>query len=109
MSRVCTIQAEAASKIINRAQLAGVDVRELCRGARFDPACLTDRDHRVPFAQIVELYHQAAFLSGDSAFGLHIGESTDPRAFDVLGYAAINSPTLGESLTRVMRYHSIWS
>jgi len=39
---------------------------------------------------------------------LHLGENIDLRVFDVLGYVALNSPTIGDALERVARYHSIW-
>jgi len=32
-----------------------------------------------------------------------------PELFDVLGYVVINSPTFGEAINRLIRYHSIWS
>ena len=39
----------------------------------------------------------------------HIGQTINPTAFDVVGYCALNSPTLGAAFTRVARYHSIWT
>jgi AraC-like DNA-binding protein len=48
-------------------------------------------------------------LTGDDAFGLHVGERSDAKLFDILGYALINSPTLGDAINRLVRYHSIWT
>ena len=70
---------------------------------------LLDPDSRIPFSQLVELYEKAAHLTGDSDFGLHLGETVDLKVFDVLGYAALNSATLGDAFARVARYHSIWT
>jgi hypothetical protein len=109
MNRVCTIQASAARKIINLAVRSGASAQSLCREVGLDPALLDNPDHRIPFAQLVSLYERAALLTGDDMFGLHLGESIDPRVFDVLGYAALNSPTVGEAFVRVARYHSIWT
>jgi AraC-like DNA-binding protein len=109
MNRVCTIQASAARKIINLAQRSGVSAQSLCREVRLDLALVDNPDRRIPFAQIVLLYERAAALTGDDMFGIHLGESIDPRVFDVLGYAALNSPTVGEAFLRVARYHSIWT
>ena len=109
MNRVCTIQASAVRKIINFAARYDVSAESLYQAVKLDPAVLDNPDERIPFAQLVSLYEQAALLTGDQAFGMHLGESIDPRVFDVLGYAAINSATVGEAFARVARYHSIWT
>src|SRR3989442_306668 len=109
MSRVPTIQARAVEKIARAAALRGVAARSLYEAVGLKAAVLDDPDQRIPFAQIVSLYEKAASLSGDDAFGLHVGEHVDPKAFDVLGYSVINSPTFGEALDRVVRYNFIWT
>lgn len=109
VSKVRTIQAKAAEKITRAAAAQGVQAGALYRAVGMNPALLNDPDARIPFAQIVALYEQAAKLTGDEAFGLHVGEHADPTAFDVLGYSVINSPTFGDALDRVVRYNSIWT
>jgi AraC-like DNA-binding protein len=104
-----TISVKAVGKVVSAAVSCGVAPAELYRAAGLDPAMLDDPDRRIPYAQIVALYEEAARLTGDDAFGLHLGERTSPKVFDVLGYVLINSPTLGEGLSRVVRYHSIWN
>jgi AraC-like DNA-binding protein len=109
MSRQATIQAKAVEKIIKAAAARGVSAQPLYQAIELDPAVLKDPDHRIPFARVVQLYEKAAELTGDRAFGLHVGEEVDPKAFDVLGYAVVNSPTLGEALDRMVRYNFIWT
>lgn len=104
-----TILVRSVSKIIDAAAAQGVEPGELYRAVELEPALLTDPDNRIPFSQIVALYQRAADLTGDDAFGLHVGERVDARLFDVLGYVVVNSPTLGTALDRLVRYHSIWS
>lgn len=104
-----TIQAKAVEKIIKAAAACGVVADALYEAIELDPALLRDPDQRIPFAQVVALYEKAAELTRDDAFGLHVGEAVDPKAFDVLGYAVINSPTLGEALDRMVRYNFIWT
>lgn len=108
MNREYTIQARSVNKIVTFAATYGVSSTSLYQAVALDPMVLKDPDHRIPFAQLVSLYEAAAWLSGDDNFGLHLGENVDPRVFDLLGYVAINSATVGEALTRVARYHSIW-
>ena len=82
----------------------------LYEAVNLDPAVLLDPDNRIPFAQLVDLYEKAAELTGDNNFGLHVGESMSiVKVFDVVGYSALNSPTLGAAFERVARYHSIWT
>ena len=109
MNRTFTIQAVATEKIVSRAATHGVTPESLYEAVKLDPTTLLDRDNRIPFAQLVALYEKAAELTGDVNFGLHLGESVHPSAFDVVGYIALNSPTLGSAFTRVARYHSIWT
>src|SRR5436190_14631856 len=109
MKNVPTIQAKAVEKIIRAAAAHGVKARDLYQAVDLDPDGLDDPDSRIPFAQLVALYEQAAKLTKDDAFGLHVGETVDPKAFDVLGYSVINSSTLGEAFDRVVRYCFIWT
>ena len=109
MTAKFTIQAKAAEKIVMAAVARGVNAEILYQTVDFNPTVLQDPDSRIPFARLVALYEKAAELTGDDNFGLHIGESVNPSAFDVVGYCALNSSTLGAAFTRVARYHSIWT
>ena len=109
MRRTFTIQAKAVEKIVKHAAECGVEASRLYEAVGFDADPLRDADSRIPFAQLVELYEQAALLTGDENFGLHVGEAIEPKVFDALGYIALNSPTLRDAFERVARYHSIWT
>src|SRR4051794_23210438 len=104
-----TVQAKAVEKIVNAAATYGVQPKSLYHAVNLDRSVLLDPDNRIPFSQLVALYEKAAELTGDNNFGLHIGQSINPTAFDVVGYCALNSPTLGAAFARVARYHSIWT
>ena len=109
MNRTFTIQAKAVEKIVRSAAASGVNADRLYKAVNLDPSVLLDPDNRIPFAQLVDLYEKAAQLTGDNNFGLHVGETVNPTAFDVVGYCALNSSTLGDAFARVARYHSIWT
>lgn len=109
MTQTFTIQAKAVEKILKATVARDVKAESLCETVNFDSSALNDPDSRMPFAQLVALYEKAAELTGDHNFGLHIGESVDLSAFDVVGYCALNSSTLGAAFARVARYHSIWT
>jgi AraC-like DNA-binding protein len=109
MSAKFTIQAKAVEKLGKAAIARGVKAETLYDAVNLDASVLQDPDSRIPFAQLVALYEKGAELTGDDNFGLHIGESVDLSAFDVVGYCALNSPTLGAAFARVTRYHWIWT
>ena len=109
MRQTFTVQAKAVEKIVNAAVAQDVPAHWLYEAVKFDPSVLLDPDNRIPFAQLVALYEKAAELTGDNNFGLHLGQSITPTAFDVVGYCALNSQTLGAAFARVARYHSIWT
>jgi AraC-like DNA-binding protein len=104
-----TVQAKAVEKIVNAAAARGVQPQSLYDAVKLDPAVLLDPDNRIPFAQLVALYEKAAELTGDDNFGIHLGQTVNLTAFDVVGYCALNSQTLGAAFARVTRYHSIWT
>lgn len=109
MPDVTTISVKAVEKIAKAAALKGVEPEELYRVVGLDPAVLADPDNRFPFSQIVALYEHGARLTGDVDFGLHVGERTNVKMFDIVGYAVANSSTFGDALSRTDRYHTIWN
>src|SRR5678815_4017195 len=104
-----TVQAKAVEKIVKAAAAHGIPAERLYHAVDLDPSVLLDPDNRIPFAQLVALYEKTAELTGDNNFGLHLGLNINPTAFDIVGYCALNSPTLGAAFARVARYHSIWT
>jgi AraC-like DNA-binding protein len=109
MARAHTVPVRAVEKIIDAASAYNVQAEKLYRAVGLDPTLLKDPDNRIPFAQLVALYECASKLTGDDAFGLHVGERSEAKLFDILGYALINSPTFGDAINRLVRYHSIWA
>ncbi len=107
MPIIYNIPVSAVSKIINAAEVAGVMPEELCRSVKLDLSTLEDADNQIPFWQLVALNENAARLTGDEDFGLHVGEQTDVKMYGVLGYITLNSQTFGEALNRLTRYQQI--
>ena len=90
-----TVQAKAVEKIVRSAAASGVTAGSLYRAVNLDHGVLLDVDNRIPFRQLVDLYEKAAQLTGDNNFGLHVGETVDPKVFDVVGFSALFCCTLG--------------
>ena len=83
----------------------GVDDRALLAKYGLHPA--TDpRELRVPHDVVLTLLDEAARLTRDPCFGVHAAQHYQPGAH-VFEYLALNSPTLGDLLTRVCRYYRL--
>lgn len=64
-------------------------------------ALATDRDHRVPLASMVSLFHRAAELAGDPLFGLDVGLAMSPGDYGRWARYALQGETLLDALTRL--------
>lgn len=72
-------------------------------------ARLREPQARIPLRQLVDLYEAAARITNERTFGLRVGASADPRAYDLMGYIITNSPTLADALTSAARYLPLWT
>lgn len=104
MFKVATLPFESVEKALAFASTLGVDRRTI-----LDAAAVGDGCSRVAFASVAAIYEQAARLTGDPAFGLHVGERTSARMYGMLGYMALNSATFGEALSRLIEFQAMWS
>jgi AraC-like DNA-binding protein len=95
---------EAAEKVLAAAEAAGV-----ARDALLAAAGIAEAGARISYGSLCALYEAAARLTGDGAFGLHIGERTAPRMYGRLGYVAANSETLGDALAGIVEFQPLWS
>src|SRR5215467_14577074 len=105
MPEIKTIQARAVEKVLAAAAKAGVKRRHLLVAARISDQLLKNPEARIPYAEYVALYEHAARLTGDDAFGLHLGEGVSLQMYDVIGYATMNTPTLGEGVNKWIRFY----
>jgi AraC-like DNA-binding protein len=86
-----------------------VGARHLCDDVGIEPWLLSEPGARIPMRGLAALYESAARLTGDRAFGLHVGERIDVRQFEYFGYIMLHSATLGLALERAARYLPLWT
>ncbi len=72
--------------------------------AGIDPQLIEDRDARLRAIDYVRAIDAALTVSGDPAFGLHMGEQVRPVMFDVIGPLAEHAATLRQSVETIVRY-----
>lgn len=86
------------------ASARGVDPQALLRAAGISGEALADPDARLPRAAELRLWTQAAALTGDEHFGVHLCEQLTVDGLGPLGFAVRSSATLGDAYQRVIRY-----
>ena len=88
----------AVSPLLHR---AGLSAHDLTRPAADDPI---GHLHRISAGGQAKLLDYAAEAVGDTAFGLHLAEETDPRDAGIAFYAASAANNVGETLVLYARY-----
>lgn len=84
-----------------------VDVDRLFRSQNIDPGILSSPDARIPIELYFSLEDEAAQLTQDPYFGLHIGELFEVGNWNILGFMMMNCRTLGEAFAKADRYSKI--
>lgn len=103
-----TVRSGALANVL-RAIYGRAPVDAVCRDVGLDPALASQRDARVPYRQLAELFDAAARRTGDPWFGLHVGASVDPRSFELVGYLTHTADTLGQAFEVLARYLPLWT
>ncbi|HEY6305659.1 MAG TPA: AraC family transcriptional regulator [Candidatus Angelobacter sp.] len=108
MDSFYTVPVKSAKNVLTAAS-SRIKPAYLCETAGIDSTHLKNPLGRISLRQLAALYENASRLTQDHSFGLHVGEKTDLRSFDELGYMVMNSFTLGDALDRVAQYLPIWT
>lgn len=101
---VLSIEARSAMPIAEDIRRAGYLVNDLLKQFGLKPADLTDPETRIPYAAYVGLIERAAVLLARPDYGLKLGASQDIRDNGLIGFIALNSPTLKDALANIERY-----
>ena len=86
---------------------AGADAEKVFRRAGLDLEEIKDPTRWVHQEQYRRVLDLASEATGDDCFGLHVGAGFDLRNYGILGYAALNSETLGAAATSLVRYFGV--
>ncbi len=98
------IDAVWATRTVELLERGGTRADQILRQVGIRRRILQDPDARIPVHKHVAMLEAAAKCSGDSSFGLHLGEILHPREAGIIGYIALSSSTLGAALANIARY-----
>ncbi|HEX4939194.1 MAG TPA: AraC family transcriptional regulator [Candidatus Kapabacteria bacterium] len=99
--------ARYVATIVTVAELQGLDRNWLLQQLALDEAYLKLSINRVPSIRVIELLHTIIAATGQTCFGLMVGDSFKPGTFDILGLAAMCSNTLREAVLLNHRYQPL--
>lgn len=85
----------------------GVDTEKFLASAGLNPRLLSRPDERLPIESYLFLEEEAARITEDLYFGLHMGEFVEPGSWSILGYLMMNCATLGEAFQKSATYSRI--
>lgn len=99
---------QVAGAILAGACLYGHDVRELASRFGLAPDDLMDPDARIPASTGVAMWDEVPRIVGDDLFGLRLARrASEAGTLPIVGYIVQTSPTLGEGLSRALRYQRL--
>ena len=94
--------------IVAAAQRGGGDEAKMLTAAGID-SLPNDPLVRIPLDAVVRLWRAAIDSTGDSAFGLRMGQAIEPTSFDVVAYTLVSSNSLREAIIRLQRFQKLIS
>src|SRR5688572_5810501 len=90
--------------LIGVVERTGISRERFLAAAGLDARTIDDGNARLPLGSYQRAMAAALSLSGDPAFGLHMGEQASSAMFDVLGPLAEHAATLREGIETMTRY-----
>lgn len=102
-----TISVSLIRALVDAVVRAGARESSLLESAQVDAAVLTDPQARVTPDTQDRLFLEAIRVTGDAAFGLHMGQTTPVGAFGVPAHMVLHSRNVREALEVLFRYSGI--
>lgn len=93
--------------LVSCAAQMGVAEADLLRASGIETALISDPSARVPASVQDRMIETALTLSGDPAFGLHMGQSAPIGTFGVPAHMSLHAQSVREALEVLFRYHRV--
>lgn len=93
------IEARWATYIAEDLRRAGHALDGPLKEVGLSRADVASPEGRIPYVAYTGLIERAALLLREPGYGLKLGSSHDVRDRGLVGFIALNSPTLGDALT----------
>ena len=104
MPTVRTVDARWAYHAVKRLRSEKIPADPILKAAGLRRSQVSNPDNKIPFHKHAALLTLAAAATGDDFFGLHLGSSLRLKQAGVLGFLMLNSETLDDALSNLVRY-----
>lgn len=93
--------------LVEAVEATGFDRAQLFELADFDPRRIDDGEGRATLSEYDALIDAALDVTGDPAFGLHMGEMLNATAHSLTGHLVAHAPTLRDAIDALLRFHRL--
>jgi AraC-like DNA-binding protein len=108
MNQIPSVSINLLHVMLKYAASLGIDLDEVNRSAGIYADLFNDPEARIPAKSFYALWKSVVLSSNDRDFGLHLAElSRHQFGGDVLAAVMLNSPTVGEAMEKLSRYHDL--
>lgn len=107
MSQEGYVTGITVAHFVEGARRLGVDADRVLADCGVDPARDFRPDRQFPGGEYEELLAALVLASGDTLFGLHVGEQLMPGAYGMLGHMALGSPSVRESVQLLTQFQGL--
>lgn len=104
--QVSILMVRALANVVER---GGASRERFLSACGVDEQTLAEGTARLPVVQYLRCMDAALEVSGDPAFGLHMGEQTRSGMFDVMGPLTEHADTLRQSVEAMIRYSRLFA
>lgn len=102
-----TVAASYVRALLDWGEQCGVAPAGLLAAAGLPADAVNRPGARFSFGVWAELFRQGEVLSGDSDFGLHVGEHIKPAHYNILGYLTMSCRNLAEAIEGLLQFEPL--
>jgi AraC-like DNA-binding protein len=104
MGKKPAISLAVTTGLVEAIKAAGGSADEVLARVGLKSADLSQTEGSIAVPLFAQILDEAARVTADACFGLHFGESYDPKKIGPLIYVVLNSPTIGAGIENAARY-----
>src|SRR5262245_31796383 len=93
--------------LVEQLEQLGVTREKFLASAKFNGQRLERSDERVSCTEFEALQECALDLSGDEAFGLHLGEVATATTYSIAAHLVAHAATLREGIETLLKFHGL--
>lgn len=107
--RGLTILGRSATKLADVATQHGIDGRALASQVGIDIDACTDREHRIAYAELLDLWTLVIDRVTVPSIALDVAQAYSPGDYELLGFVAMTCEDLRSALPLVERFMRLWN